>query len=295
MRITLTGALGHVSRPLAQRLIAQGHVVTVISSKAERKPEIEAMGGIAAIGKVTDTDFLASAFTGAHAVYAMIPPNFAAPDFQAYYQDIGYAYAQAVRQTGIKRVVHLSSWGAHLAKGTGFIVGSHEVELISNELPQVSVTHVRPGYFFYNLYNFTDMIKNAGFIGANYGGDDKIAFTSTADIAKVLAEELTATEGESICYLASDDMTASAAAQLLGTAIGKPNLQWITFTDEQAFAALRETGMPVTVARLFVELGAAIHSGAIREDYDLHQPVIGDHKLQDFVRDFAAVFSGQAV
>ena len=295
MKITLTGALGHISRPLAQRLITQGHTVTIISSNAERKQEIEALGGIAAIGVVTDANFLARAFAEADAVYAMIPPNFAAPDFRAYYQRVGQAYAQAVRQAGVKRVVHLSSWGAHRAEGTGFIVGSHEVEGILNELPQVSVTHVRPGYFFYNLYGFTDMIKNAGFIGANYGGEDKIAFTSTIDIAQVLAEELLATESKNIRYLASDDMTASAAAQLLGTAIGKPDLQWVTFTDEEAFAALREAGMPVTVARLFVELGAAIHNGTIREDYDLHQPVIGDHKLRDFAQEFAAVFGEKVV
>lgn len=290
MNITLTGALGHISRPLARHLLAQGHRVTIISSQADRKQEIEALGGIAAIGVVTDASFLATAFAGADAVYAMIPPNFAAPDFRAYYQRVGQAYAQAIRQAGVKRVVHLSSWGAHRAAGTGFIVGSHDVEDILNELPQVSVTHLRPGYFFYNLYGFIGMIKDAGFIGANYGGEDKIAFTSTADIAQVLAEELVAATSEKIRYLASDDMTASAAAQLLGASIGKPSLQWVTFTDEQAFTALQTAGMPATVARPFVELGAAIHSGIMREDYELQQPIVGSHKLRDFAQEFAAAF-----
>ena len=245
MKITLTGALGHISRPLAQHLIAQGHTVTSVSSNAERKKEIEALGGIAAIGLITDANFLARAFAEADAVYAMVPLDFAVPDIRAHSQNIGRAYAQAVRKSGVKRVVHLSSWGAHLAEGTGPIVGSHEVEGILNELPNVSVTHLRPGYFFYNLYRFIDIIKNAGFIGANYGGEDRIAFTSTKDIAKVAAEELTAIGSEKIRYLASDDMTANAAAQLLGAGIGKPALQWVTFTDEQAFAALLEAGMPV--------------------------------------------------
>ncbi|AMJ67753.1 NmrA family NAD(P)-binding protein [Hymenobacter sp. PAMC 26628] len=294
MKITLTGALGHISRPLAQHLLAQGHTVTIISSNAERK-EIEALGGIAAIGSITDADFLARAFAEADAVYAMVPLDFTVPDIRAHSQNIGRAYAQAVRTSGVKRVVHLSSWGAHLAEGTGPIIGSYEVESSLNELPQVSVTHLRPGYFFQNLYRFIDLIKNAGFIGANYGGEDRIVFTSTKDIAKVAAEELTATGSEKIRYLASDDITASAAAQIMGAGIGKPALQWVTFTDEQAFAAFQEAGMPVMIAHLFVELGAAIHSGAIREDYDLHRPIAGETKLRDFAREFAAVFGEKVV
>lgn len=31
MKITITGSLGNVSRPLVQRLVAQGHLVRVIS------------------------------------------------------------------------------------------------------------------------------------------------------------------------------------------------------------------------------------------------------------------------
>jgi len=36
MNIVLTGSLGNISKPLAQDLIAKGHSVTVISSKAEQ-------------------------------------------------------------------------------------------------------------------------------------------------------------------------------------------------------------------------------------------------------------------
>jgi len=290
MKITLTGSVGHISRPLARQLVAQGHDITIISSQTDRIKKIEKLGANALIGSVTDVEFLTTAFVGADAVYAMIPPNFAAPDFRAYYREIGLAYAKAVREAGVKRVVHLSSWGAHLGEGTGFIVGSHEVETILNDLINVNVTHLRPGYFFYNLYNFTNMIKNAGFIGANYGGEDKIAFTSTEDIANIAAEELTTTYGEKFRYIVSEDITATAAAQIIGGAIGKPDLQWVTFTNQQALEGLRAGDVPSPVAELFVELGAAIHSGAIREDYDLHKAALCESRLKDFARDFAAVY-----
>jgi len=75
MKIILTGSLGHIGKPLAQQLINAGHQVTVISSKVGKQTEIEALGATAAIGLLEDQDFLAAVFTGADAVYTMVPPK----------------------------------------------------------------------------------------------------------------------------------------------------------------------------------------------------------------------------
>lgn len=292
MKITLTGSLGHIGRPLTQELVRKGHAVTVISSNPEKKKEIEDLGATAAIGSVDDTRFLESVFAGADAVYLMVPPNFAAPDQLEYYRRIGKNYATAVKGSGAKRIVYLSSYGAHLDKGTGFILGAHDVEGILDGLTDVAVTHLRPGYFYYNLYNFKDMIKEAGIIGANYGGDDRIVMVSPADIAVAAAEELDQpSTGRKIRYIASGEYTASEAARILGNAIGKPDLQWVVFSDEQMKAGMESRGIPASIVANFVELGASLHSGALIEDYERNKPaVMGKVKLEDFAKEFAAAF-----
>ncbi len=292
MKVIVTGSLGHISEPLAKELVKKGHTVTVITSKQEKQKDIEALGAAAAIGSLEDIDFLVSAFTSADAVYAMIPPNLTVPDIREYYRRIGGNYAQAIQQSGVKRAVHLSSMGAHLDKGTGLILGSHDTEGILNELSDVAITHLRPGYFYYNLYHFADMIKGAGFIGANYGGDDNIVMVDTRDIAAAAAEEIaTPVDGKTVRYVASGEYTGNEAARILGAAIGKPDLKWITFTDEQAQGGMEQAGMPANVVSLFVEMYASIHSGVLRQDYDLHKPrVMGKVKLEDFAKEFAAAF-----
>ena len=87
MKIVITGSLGHVGQPLAQTLVRQGHAVTVITSQADKQTAVAALGATAAIGSVQDLGFLAATFAGAGAVFAMIPPNFGAPDPRAYYQE----------------------------------------------------------------------------------------------------------------------------------------------------------------------------------------------------------------
>ncbi|HEY0610496.1 MAG TPA: NAD(P)H-binding protein, partial [Chitinophaga sp.] len=137
MKITLTGSLGNISKPLAIQLIAAGHQVTLISSSADKKADIEALGAKPAIGSITDTDFLTAAFTGAEVVYTMVPPNFAVPDLLQYFTNTGNSYAAAIRRSGVQHVVHLSSMGAHLDPSPGPIAGAREVEAILTGLEDV--------------------------------------------------------------------------------------------------------------------------------------------------------------
>jgi len=289
MKIIVTGSLGDISRPLTQTLVQEGHTVTVISSKPEKQKDIEALGAGAAIGSLQDADFLVAAFTGADAVFAMVPRNYAEPDQLGYYSSIAGNYAQAVQQSGVKRVVYLSSYGAHLDKGTGFILGAHVAEGILDRLKDAAVTHLRAGYFYYNLYSFTDMIKEQGFMGANYGGHDRLLLVAPADIAAAAAEELALPgTGRQVRYVASDERTASEVAAVLGAAIGKPGLKWETFTDEQLKNSMEQRGMPAHFVAGMVELGASLHSGRL---YEQHVPgATGRIKLEDFAKEFALAF-----
>lgn len=294
MHLIIIGSLGHISKPLVKELISKGHNVIVISSSADKKPAIEALGASSAIGSVDDTDFLIKTFTGADAIYCMVPPKFSEQDQVAYYKRIGCNYANAIKKAGVKRVVDLSSYGAHLAKGTGFIVGSYHVEQLFNELNNVAVTHIRPGYFYYNLFNFISMIKHAGFIGANYGDDDKVVLVSPKDIADAVADEITKTAtGITFRYVGSDDRTCMDIAQVLGKAIGKPDLQWKRLTSEQMQKGMEANGMPASLAAVFVEMGEATHKGLLREDYDQHTPTLGKIKLEEFANEFAKAYQQQ--
>src|ERR1700712_1108890 len=118
MKIIVTGSLGNISKPLATKLIQAGHEVKIISSKPERASEITAIGAEALIGSLEDESFLNAAFAGADLVYTMIPPNFAAPSVRKFMNDTTKNYVSAIKKAGIKKVLNLSSIGAHLSEGT---------------------------------------------------------------------------------------------------------------------------------------------------------------------------------
>src|SRR5678815_5654448 len=193
MQIIVTGSLGHISKPLTQELLQKGHSVTVISSNPERQKDIEALGAKAAIGTMQDAGFLTKTFKGADVVYVMEALGAGSffnqnLDLMAAHNRIANNYKQAVEQSGVKRVVHLSSIGAHTDKGNGMLAFHYNVENILKELPEdVSIKFMRPVGFYYNMFAFIPPIKNQDAIIQNYGGNKKEPWVSPLDIATVIA------------------------------------------------------------------------------------------------------------
>jgi len=298
MKIILTGSLGHIGKPLTKELVQNGHAVTVISSSPERQKDIEALGATATIGLLEDVNFLTSAFTGADAVYTMVPPADYFDkklDLMAYFRRLGGNYAQAIDRSGVKKVVHLSSVGADLEKGSGAILAHHAVEIIMNKLSGVAITFIRPVGIYDNLYGFVPMIKNMGLISSNYGAGDKLVWVSPIDIAAAIAEELvTPLVGRKVRYVASDELTGNDTASVLGAAIGKPDLKWTLISDEQMQSGLEGAGMSARNATGLVEMFASQHSGVLTGDYYLNRPTVtGKVKAVDFAKEFAAAYKQQ--
>lgn len=296
MKYVVTGSLGNISKPLTERLIAAGHMVTVISSNPKKTQQIESMGALPAIGTVEDREFLTSTFRGADAVYTMVPPNFSADKWKQYIAMIGENYASAIRTSGVKYVVNLSSVGAHMPEGCGPVSGLFHVEKALNELEDVNVKHLRPGIFYTNFLSHIGMIQQMGIIGGNYGEDAKLVLVHPQDIAEVAAQELMnlSFTGKSIRYIASDERTTSELATVLGKAVGKEDLQWVNFTDEETFAGMQQAGVPDEIASNYTEMGAAMRSGEMNAHYLANRPPsLGKTKLEDFAQFFADVYDEQ--
>jgi uncharacterized protein YbjT (DUF2867 family) len=297
MNIILTGSLGHISRPLAENLIAKGHSVTVISSKTEKQKDIQALGAKAAIGSLEDVEFLTATFAGADIVYLMEPPfNFLDQkiNMENYWLNMAKNYKQAVQHAGVTRLIHLSSIGAHTDKGVGMLSTHHDIENILNELPAtVSIKTMRPVGFYYNMFAFIPSIQNAGAIIQNYGGDNKEPWVSPLDIADVITEEMEAPfNGRTVRYIASDEISPNEAAEILGTAIGKPDLKWMAIPDDQFLANLLNIGFNRKAATGFTEMNAG-RRNHMYDDYNQHKPVLGKVKLADFAKQFAAAYNSQ--
>jgi uncharacterized protein YbjT (DUF2867 family) len=298
MNIVITGSLGNISRELTPTLVQKGHHVTVITSKAERQKDIEALGAKAAIGSMQDADFLTATFTGADIVYLMEAWEGIGSimdkdvDFIAGFHTIGNNYKQAVLTSGVKKIVHLSSVGAHSKTGYGTLTAHYDVENILKQLPDdVAIKFMRPVGFYTNLYRSMQSIKDKGAIISNHGGDVKEPLVSPLDIADAIAEEMELPfDGRTVSYIASDEVSPNEIAKILGEAIGKPDLQWMMIPDEQMLSGMLGMGVNTKIAEGMVEMQASQRSGTLYKDFYKNRPTMGKVKFTDFAKEFAMAY-----
>jgi uncharacterized protein YbjT (DUF2867 family) len=293
MKITITGSLGNISRALTEKLVARGHNVRVISSNAGKANDIRQLQATPLIGSVEDYDFVKKAFEGSDAVYCMIPPNFSTPDYKGFTITVGKNYAKAIEENGIKYAVNLSSSGSALA-GTTPLANYQNLETALNELPAVNVLHLRPGGFYSNFFGSIGLIKYQGIIGNNYGEDTNMFLSHPEDIADAATEALSSLSftGKNVLYIISDKKNGREIAQILGAAIGKPDLKWIEFPDEQLLQALLQNGFSKEAAQHYiVDMGIAIREGLLEKHYEqqMHN-VFGKRSFTEFATVFVQAY-----
>jgi uncharacterized protein YbjT (DUF2867 family) len=265
--ITIMGASGKTGRATAQTLLAQGEKVRVLARAKEHLADLVARGAEAAIGDATDARFLASAFKGADAVYTLLPPNITHPDFPAFQDQVGEATVKAIKDSRVKYVVLLSSYGAELPSGTGPIAGLYRQEKRLASVHGLNVLALRAAYFFENHFMSLPLIKHQGINGSAIKGDLAFAQVATGDIGDVAAQALRARDfkGSAIReMLGPRDLSLDEETRIIGAAIGKPDLKYVQFPYEAALDGMMSAGLSRSMASLYVEMSKAFNEGLVK-------------------------------
>jgi len=260
----IMGATGNVGGKVADILLGRGEKVRVIARSEDKLKSFKDRGAEVAAGDASDASFLTKAFTGVDAAFTIIPGDMRAPDFRAFQNKIGESIAAAIKKSGVKYVVNLSSLGADLPEGTGPIKGLYDQEQRLNKLEGVNILHLRPTYFMENLLWTIDLIAGKGITGDALQGDLKMAMIATRDVAKAVADHLSTRTftGKSVkALLGERDLTMEEAAKIIGQKIGKPDFKYVTFSYDDSYKGFVAAGMSEDVSRLFVEMSKGMNDG----------------------------------
>jgi uncharacterized protein YbjT (DUF2867 family) len=263
----VTGATGHTGNVVAKALLTRGEKVRVIGRNAERLKAFVAEGAEPFTADLTEAANVTKAFVGAKAVYVMMPPNLASPDFRAFQNRVTDAIAAALRSAGVTHVVTLSSIGADKPDKTGPVVGLHYLEQQLNDIEPLNVLHLRAGYFMENTLAQVGIIRATGTAVGPLRPDLKLPMIATRDIGKAAANALLSLDfhrKQTRELQGQRDVSMTEVAQIIGRAIGKPDLQYTQAPGEQVRAALIQLGMSSNMADLILEMSAALNSGHMR-------------------------------
>jgi len=265
----ITGATGNTGKPIALALLEAGKKVRVISRNTEKAKELTDKGAEVFVGETTDVEFLKKAFDGATAVYVMIRAEWTAENYTVAQGKHSQAIAKAMEYCKVKYVVSLSSQGAHMESGSGVVLGLHHMEELFNGIDGLNTMHLRPSYFMENTLGMVGLIKQAGIMGTPLKADFSMPVIATKDIAAYASQRLLNLDFEgnnTQDLLGARDVTYNEITKVYGTAIGKPDLNYIEFSYEDFKQSLMgQMGASESVADNFNEFLKAVNDGKVSE------------------------------
>ena len=228
----ILGATGNTGSIIANFLQLKGEMVRVVGRDAGRLQRFVRKGAEALAADVSDAAALSKAFGGARAAYLLLPPLTSRED-QERESD---AIAKAVKQSGLRYAVHLSSYGAHVPKGTGPVTGLHSSEQKLNAITGLNVLHLRAAYFMENNLAAIDMIHGMGRFGHALLPDLKLPMIATRDVADYAAQRLLDLDfsGKQTRELLGErDLSMMEVTAAIARGIGKPDLRYEQFPYDQ--------------------------------------------------------------
>jgi uncharacterized protein YbjT (DUF2867 family) len=291
--IVVTAATGQIGSKLVGELLTLKVPVRALARDAKKLAPLAQAGAEVRAVDSTNSASLADAFRGADAVFLLIPPKYDAPDFLAYYRSVSESYVTAVRMSGARYVINLSSVGAQLPDQTGPIRGLYAHEQRMNSLKGVNIVHLRPAYFLENQLFNIPLIKSQGINGSPIRPDLAIPMIATIDIARAVASCLSQRHFHAhgaVELHGARDYTLAEVTRALGAAIGKPELPYVTFAYEDARRAMISAGLSPDVADLFNEMYRGFNDGFLKPAQPRSIATTTPTTLEEFSTTFAAVY-----
>jgi uncharacterized protein YbjT (DUF2867 family) len=259
MSILVTTPTGQVGSRVARRLLDAGADVRVLVRDPARLPDDVRARADVRTGDLGDAASLRAALEGASQLFLVIPPHYAAEDFAAWQRAVARGAADAVRGAGVRRVVLLSSGGAH-RDDLGPISRLGEAEALLNAAAP-GVAALRAGFFFENFLSAVPAIRAFGSVFLRPAADARLPMVATADIGDAAAARLLdpAWSGHHVQGVHGPaHLTLAEATAALAAGIGRP-LAYVQATDEQTRDALVQHGATpaaaADLAAMYARLG----------------------------------------
>src|SRR5258708_6076247 len=209
----------------------------------------------------------------------------------------GDAIAKAVKDSGLRYAVHLSSYGAHVPGGTGPVAGLHSAEQKLNAISSLNVLHLRAAYFMENNLAAIDMIHGMGIIGNALLPDLKLPMIATPDVGDYASQRLLHLDfsGKQTRELLGErDLSMTEVTAVIARGIGKPDLRYQKLSYDQVQQALIDLGVPPKGAALYVEMYKAINEQVVVPLEPRSPENTTPTSFESFVLDvFVAVYRGK--
>ncbi|MGI8770646.1 MAG: NmrA family NAD(P)-binding protein [Acidobacteriaceae bacterium] len=256
------GGTGQVGGAVVRYLRSQGKQVRAVVRNATRAEGLKRQGAELAIGDVHDPDSLRRAFAGTEGAFVMTPPYYDSNDPLSDNRRAVTAVTEAAHESGLAKLVFLSSVGAQRDRGTGAIGKLHEAEVQWLDLG-LPVAAIRAAWFMENFSSLIPIAREHGTLPSVLSDVNRpIAMIATDDIGRLAADLLVAEwPGKRVLELEGPRRYAmSDVAEELGAVLGH-TVGTEVVPPEKHMGIYESAGMTPSAASEMAEMIQGLNSG----------------------------------
>jgi len=240
----ILGGTGNVGSAVAKALLQAGEPVTVVTHSPEKAPHIQRSGAEVAVADVHDVATLRSVFRRGRRLFLLNPPAAPSSDTATEERRSLAAILEAIADSGLEKIVALSTYGAQPGERIGDLGVLYEMEQALAAQP-IPATILRAAYYMSNWALSLKSAREQGVVQTFFPVDFALPMVSPEDIGKIAARSMAEPpertglhniEGPA-CYTAED--VASAFAEALGRQVKAesiPRKQWKSAIQSMGFS-----------------------------------------------------------
>jgi uncharacterized protein YbjT (DUF2867 family) len=224
--IVITTPTGGIGRQVLDLLLSSSEDLRVIvRDPAKLSPAVRDRVEVVT-GSHADPEVIGKAFSGADAVFWLVPPDAHAPSLEVAYSGFTAAAARAFPAYGVSHVVGISALGrgTPVAGTAGLVTASLEMDdLIAGT--GVAYRAIANPSFMENLLEQVASIRDDGVFTHTSLADRRAPIAATGDIAAVSARLLldrSWTGTDSVPVLGPEDLSPNDRARIMSEVLGRP-------------------------------------------------------------------------
>jgi uncharacterized protein YbjT (DUF2867 family) len=241
--ILVTGSTGHVGREVVRQLLQRGEKVRALIHDRAKAGQLPAEAEII-VGELENPRSMRDACEGCSAMFLLAPGI----DIAGVEAALG-----AARQTGIDRLVYLSSYAVGIVPMPAMGQWHQRREALIRAA-SVPATFLRPCGFMTNTLDWLPTLREGGYV-LDPVGPGRAALIDPADIASVATVALTEDghQGEAYTLTGSQSLTVAEQVAVIASATGRKIVVRDVASPEEAVKFRYPNGAPPALAAALVE------------------------------------------
>ncbi len=266
--ILVTTPTGKTGSLITEELIKLGSPIRVFARHPKSLSEIVKNAADVVCGSLLIQEELNHAMKGCEAVYYCVPETHIENDIIDRYSNFATIAANAVKYSGVKRIVFLSGRGKSKNRYGAITRALHKAEEILTE-SGASMKALRCPVFFESLLYQLESIKQSGMFFMPFDGNFKAPQVSVKDIAREAVKWLTDAHsvGNSSVDIQSDIVSYNEIAAILSDVVAKP-VRFVNIPKSKYMETMLGIGAAPKFAEALTDMYDEIQNGLFNPDQE---------------------------